>query len=101
MMAGLLKCQGKDGMWRQLLDVDDAANWDETSGTGMFIFSMAMGVRNGWLDEAAYKEPTKKAWLESSTHLDPTGKCAMCASAPTRRRRRFGPDLARRCCNIT
>jgi len=74
MMAGLLKCQAKNGMWRQLLDIDDPANWDETSGTGMIIFSMAMGVRHGWLDEATYKEPVKKAWLEFSTHINPDGK---------------------------
>ena len=74
MMAGLLKYQSKDGMWRQLIDIDDPANWDETSGGGMFVFAMAMGVRHGWLDEATYKEPTKKSWLALSTHLNSDGK---------------------------
>jgi len=74
MMAGLLKYQNKDGMWRQLIDVEDPVNWDETSGSGMFVFAMAMGVRHGWLDEATYKEPTKKAWLALSTHLNPDGQ---------------------------
>ncbi len=74
MMAGLLKYQAKDGMWRQLIDVDDPANWDETSGTGMFVFAMALGVRYGWLDGATYKEPAKKAWEALATHIDPDGK---------------------------
>jgi unsaturated rhamnogalacturonyl hydrolase len=74
MMAGLVKYQGKDGMWRQLIDVDVPANWSETSGTGMFVFGMAMGVRNGWLDEATYKEPVKKAWTALSGYLNADGK---------------------------
>jgi rhamnogalacturonyl hydrolase YesR len=78
LMAGLLKCQNKDGMWRQLLDNDDPRNWDETTGTGMFVFGMAMGVRHGWLDETTYKEPTKKAWLTLSTYLNPNGKVREC-----------------------
>ncbi|HVT79793.1 MAG TPA: glycoside hydrolase family 88 protein [Phycisphaerae bacterium] len=78
MMAGLLKYQNKDGMWRQLIDIESQENWDETSGTGMFVFGMAMGVRNGWLDEATYKEPTKKAWLALATHLAPDGKVRDC-----------------------
>ena len=48
MMAALLKYQGKDGMWRQLIDHDEA--WPETSSTAMFTFAMITGVKNGWLD---------------------------------------------------
>lgn len=72
MMAGLLKYQGPDGMWKQLIDKDNS--WSETSGTGMFVFSMAMGVRHGWLDEATYKEPTRKAWLALSSYLNEKGE---------------------------
>ena len=50
MMASLLKMQGEDGLWRQLLDHPEA--WPETSGTGMFAFAMVTGVQNGWLDES-------------------------------------------------
>jgi rhamnogalacturonyl hydrolase YesR len=72
MMAGLLKYQGADGMWKQLIDKENS--WPETSGTGMFVFSMAVGVRNGWLDEATYKEPTKKAWAGLASHLNEKGE---------------------------
>ena len=48
MMASLLQYQGKDGMWRQLIDHDEA--WPETSSTAMFTFAMITGVKNGWLD---------------------------------------------------
>jgi rhamnogalacturonyl hydrolase YesR len=74
MMAGLLKYQAADGMWRELIDIDNDQNWGESSGTGMFVFSMATGVRNGWLDETSYKEPVKKAWTALATHISPEGK---------------------------
>ena len=61
MMAGLLKTQGADGMWHQLLDHPES--FAETSGTGMFTFAFALGVKNGWLEGPAYKEATKKAWI--------------------------------------
>ncbi len=52
MMAALLKYQGKDGMWRQLIDHDEA--WPESSGSAMFTFALITGVKNGWLDAATY-----------------------------------------------
>ena len=61
MMASLLKMQGEDGLWRQLLDHPEA--WPETSGTGMFAFAMVTGVQHGWLDEATYGPAARKAWL--------------------------------------
>lgn len=72
MMAGLLKVQAPSGMWRQLLD--NPESWEETSGTGMFTFAMATGVKRGWLDAKEYKEPARRAWLALSTHLTPEGK---------------------------
>ncbi len=68
MMAALLKCQGDDGMWRQLLDQPDA--WQETSGTAMFDFAMVTGVKHGWLDEKTYGPAARKAWLGLVKRLD-------------------------------
>ena len=45
----MLKDQGEDGLWRQLLDHPES--FAETSGSGMFTFAMITGVKNGWLDE--------------------------------------------------
>ena len=42
MMAALLKYQAKDGMWRQLIDHDEA--WEESSSTAMFTFAMNLPV---------------------------------------------------------
>ncbi len=71
MMAALLKYQSDTGMWRQLIDNPDA--WPESSGTGMFTFAMAVGVKHGWLDAAAYKEPTRKAWIALCADIDEKG----------------------------
>jgi unsaturated rhamnogalacturonyl hydrolase len=52
MMKALLAAQGKDGMWRQLIDHEES--WPETSSTGMFTFAMVTGVKNGWLALVGY-----------------------------------------------
>jgi unsaturated rhamnogalacturonyl hydrolase len=68
MMASLLKYQGDDGLWRQLIDHPEA--WPETSCTGMFTFAMITGVKNGWLDAATYGEAARKGWLGLLKYLD-------------------------------
>ncbi|HLP77256.1 MAG TPA: glycoside hydrolase family 88 protein [Candidatus Paceibacterota bacterium] len=68
MMASLLKHQGEDGLWRQLIDKPES--WPETSGTGMFTFAMITGVKRGWLDAAIYAPAARKAWLGLVQHLD-------------------------------
>ena len=69
MMAALLKYQGNDGMWRQLIDHPES--WPETSSTGMFDFAMVTGVKNGWLDKKKYAPAVRKAWLALLTYLEP------------------------------
>ena len=71
MMASLLNCQAKDGMWRQLLDHPEA--WPETSSTGMFTFAMIAGVKNGWLDKKTYAPAARKGWLALIPYLEPNG----------------------------
>ena len=68
MMAALLKHQGEDGLWRQLIDHPES--WAETSSTGMFTFSMITGVKNGWLDRKVYGPAARKAWLGLVKQLD-------------------------------
>jgi unsaturated rhamnogalacturonyl hydrolase len=68
MMSSLLKYQGANGMWHQL--IDDPASWAETSSTGMFTFAFITGVKNGWLDKTLYAPAARKAWLTLITYLD-------------------------------
>lgn len=71
MMAALLAMQGKDGLWRQLLDHPEA--WPETSGSAMFTFAMITGVKNGWLNEKTFGPAARTGWLGLVKYLEPNG----------------------------
>jgi len=45
--SGLARYQGKNGLWHQLLDKEDS--YEEITGTAMFVFGLARGVKEGWL----------------------------------------------------
>lgn len=60
MMNTLKGYQRPDGLWGQL--VDDSESWSETSGSGMFVYAMIIGVKYGWLDEAQYTPVIEKGW---------------------------------------
>ena len=68
MMAGLLQYQGKDGMWRQLIDHEEA--WPESSSSGMFTFALISGVKNGWLESSTYGPAARKAWIAVAGYVD-------------------------------
>jgi len=66
MMAALLRYQGKDGMWRQLIDQDDA--WPESSSSAMFTFAMITGVENGWA-RCEYLRPRRPEGMDRSGRI--------------------------------
>jgi len=68
MMAALLKFQGDDGMWRQIIDDQEA--WKETSSTAMFTYAFITGVKNGWLDAKTYGTAARKGWLGLITYIN-------------------------------
>ncbi len=68
MMQSLLKYQGRDGVWRQLIDHEES--WVESSGTGMFSFAMITGVKNGWLDAKTYAPAARAAWVGLAGFVD-------------------------------
>ncbi len=68
MMAALLKYQGADGMWRQLIDHEEA--WPESSSSAMFTFALITGVKKGWLDAGSYGPAARKAWIAVAGYID-------------------------------
>ncbi|NIJ19593.1 rhamnogalacturonyl hydrolase YesR [Sphingomonas naasensis] len=72
MMAALLANQAEDGMWRQLIDHPES--WKETSGTAMFGFAMARGVRLGILTDPAYARAYRRAWAALAAYVQPDGQ---------------------------
>ena len=71
MMAGLLACQTRQGVWRQVLN--DAKSWPESSCTGMFITAMAVGLHHGWLNAATYRPAVNRAWKALCGYLTQRG----------------------------
>jgi rhamnogalacturonyl hydrolase YesR len=94
MMASLLKFQGSDGMWRQLIDEPDS--WPESSCSGMFTFAFITGVRNGWLDLPTYGPAARKGWLALLTYLDDNANMReVCEGTPKKNERQFYLDRRR------
>ena len=71
MMAGLKRYQAPSGMWRQLVDDDQA--WPETSCTGMFTYAMIIGVQHGWLDAKEYGDCARRGWIGLCGYINDDG----------------------------
>jgi rhamnogalacturonyl hydrolase YesR len=92
MMASLLKYQGEDGLWKQLIDKPES--WAETSGTGMFTFAMVTGVKQGWLDKKTYGPAARKAWLGLIKYLDEKANVREVCVGTNKAAKEVGPDLS-------
>lgn len=62
MCKALAKCQRKDGFWNVSLHDESNFGGKETSGTALFVYGMAWGIRNGLLDRDTYLPVVTKAW---------------------------------------
>ena len=70
-IEGIVKHQGINGFWHQLMDRPET--YEETSSTAMFVFSIARGVNRDWLDESAYGPAAILGWNSVSTKIDSDG----------------------------
>ena len=74
MAAKLLKLQSADGFWHaSLLDPASYPN-PEMSATAFFVYGMAWGINNGYLDKATYLPAIIKGWQSMVTSVWPDGK---------------------------
>jgi unsaturated rhamnogalacturonyl hydrolase len=71
MMTGLKTYQSQSGLWRQLVDNPQA--WDETSCTGMFTYSLIIGVQHGWLDPDEYGPVARRGWIGLCSYINDDG----------------------------
>jgi rhamnogalacturonyl hydrolase YesR len=62
MTDALLKCQRKDGFWNVSLHDDTHFGGPELTGTALFIYGMAWGVRQGVLPRDPYLKIIAKTW---------------------------------------
>jgi unsaturated rhamnogalacturonyl hydrolase len=74
MAAKLLSLQSSDGYWHaSLLDPASYPN-PEMSATAFFVFGMAWGVANGYLDKQTYLPAVEKGWKSMVQAVWPNGK---------------------------
>jgi unsaturated rhamnogalacturonyl hydrolase len=84
-MSGILRFQGENGLWHQVLDKPET--YEETSCTAMFVLAMARGVRTGWLGPE-YMGPVRRGWSGVCSRIIPDGTVTgICQGTP------IGPDF--------
>lgn len=82
-MAALARFQDENGMWRNVIDRPGA--YAEYSATAMIAAAMLRGVRNGWLDRAAYEPLVQNAWRAILARTATDGRLVdVCESTGTR-----------------
>lgn len=73
MSKALKSCQREDGFWNASLHDSTHFGGKETSGTALFIYGMAWGVRKGLLPRNEYLPVIAKAWnaiIKDAIHPD-------------------------------
>lgn len=58
----VVELQGADGLWRSNLLRASSTDPGESSGTALFCFALAWGVREGHLDSDEFRPAVTKAW---------------------------------------
>lgn len=62
MVNALVPLQRADGFWNVSLHDSTHFGGKEVTGTALFTYGMAWGIREGYLDEKLYKPVVMKAW---------------------------------------
>lgn len=84
-VQGIAEQQGGNGLWHNMLDKIDT--YSETSATAMFVYSMAKGVNEGWIDHT-YGAVAQAGWNGLSMYITDDGKIENMCTGTT-----FSPDL--------
>lgn len=74
MASSLVSCQGKDGFWRT--NLADPADYPapESSGTAFFIYGLAWGINNGYLEGENYTTAIRNGWHALYSCVSSDGK---------------------------
>jgi unsaturated rhamnogalacturonyl hydrolase len=70
MMRALVPLQRPDGAWNVSLHDPTHFGGKEMTGTSLFVYGMAWGINNGYLDKQEYLPVISKAWdaMKTSVH---------------------------------
>ncbi len=73
MVKALVPLQRADGYWNVSLHDPDHFGGKELSGTALFTYGIAWGIREGWLEKKVYLPVVARAWdamVTGSLHID-------------------------------
>lgn len=73
MSRALKQCQRTDGFWNVSLHDDSHFGGPETSGTSLFVYGMAWGIRTGLLPVSEYLPVVVNAWSALSKAVHSNG----------------------------
>jgi len=71
-LTALAQHQNETGLWRQL--IDDPSTYLEHSATTMIGYSIARGLRRGWLPEDPWQEVVNRAWQGTAERVGTGGE---------------------------
>jgi rhamnogalacturonyl hydrolase YesR len=74
MSARIAQLQGPDGLWHAGLLDPDSYPLPEISGSALFVFGMAYGVNQGYLDAKVYRPVIERAWAGILKHVYADGR---------------------------
>ena len=69
--TAMVAFQRDDGLWHQV--VNETTTFAETSVTAMTVASLAIGVREGWLDNATFLPHVKRGWEGLNSRIAANG----------------------------
>lgn len=71
-VKGIAERQSGSGFWHQLLDRNDS--YLETSATAIFVYCIARGINNGWLNPISYGPVAQLGWSAVTTAINEKGQ---------------------------
>lgn len=74
MSARIAQLQGADGLWHAGLLDPASYPLPEISGSSLFVFGMAYGVNQGYLDAKVYRPVIERAWAGILKHVYVDGR---------------------------
>lgn len=73
MMQAILPYQSKEGYWNVSMADPTHFGGKELTGTSLFTYAMAWGVRRGLLEKQTFMEPISRAWSTLVSCVHPNG----------------------------
>ncbi len=71
-IASLVQYQSADGLWHQLINKNDS--YLETSATAIYVYAIAHGINQGWLNARVYGSAATLGWNALSEKINSKGQ---------------------------